>query len=82
MEGPRVVVLQSFIDDVIDMTGWTFWKDDIRFSTLFYDEYKNTGPIADTSKRTNWKGFNVITNPKEAAKFTRIELLYGELWLK
>ncbi|XP_006282354.2 probable pectinesterase 56 [Capsella rubella] len=78
----RVVFMESFIDDLIDPAGWIPWDSDItRLSTLYYGEYENTGPGADTTKRVQWKGFRKITDPKEAANFTVGELLEGHLWL-
>lgn len=79
----RVVFMESFIDGLIDSAGWTPWnKTDIgTLSTLYYGEYKNTGPGSDTSKRVSWKGYRIITDPKEAAIFTVGELLQGDLWI-
>lgn len=78
----RVVFMESFIDDVIDPAGWTPWNitDIGTLSTLYYGEYKNTGPGADTSKRVGWKGYHTLT-PNEAASFTVENLLQGHLWI-
>ncbi|EFH62300.1 hypothetical protein ARALYDRAFT_899938 [Arabidopsis lyrata subsp. lyrata] len=77
-----VAVLQSFNGDLVDHAGWTPWQGEFGLSTLYYGEYQNRGPGAVTSKRVKWTGFRVITDPKEAAKFTVTKLLLGELWLK
>ncbi|ESQ54304.1 hypothetical protein EUTSA_v10026774mg, partial [Eutrema salsugineum] len=78
----RVVFMESFIDDLIEPEGYKPMTSDVkRLSTLSYREYKNTGPGADTSKRVKWKGFKVITDPKEAAKFTVGKFLQGNLWI-
>ncbi|CAH8256997.1 unnamed protein product [Arabidopsis lyrata] len=77
-----VAILQSFIDELVDPAGWTPWEGETGLSTLYYGEYQNNGPGAVTSKRVNWTGFRVISDPKEAAKFTIDELLHGESWLK
>jgi len=47
---------------------------------LYYGEYKNTGPGADTSKRVGWKGYHTITL-NEATSFTVEKLLQGHLWI-
>ncbi|KAL1202319.1 Pectinesterase/pectinesterase inhibitor 18 [Cardamine amara subsp. amara] len=78
----RVVVLQSFIDDHIDPAGWAPWKGEIGLSTLFYGEYENKGPGANTNNRVSWKGFKVITDTKEAANYTVAIILHDEMWLK
>lgn len=78
----RVVFMQSFLDDLIDPAGWFPWNDDkARLSTLFYGEYENQGPGADTKNRVNWKGFKIITDVNQAANFTVGKLLYGDDWL-
>ncbi|CAE5959744.1 unnamed protein product [Arabidopsis arenosa] len=77
-----VVVLQSFIGDLVDPAGWTPWEGEFGLSTLYYGEFQNMGPGAVTSKRVKWTGFRVLTDPKEAGKFTVTKLLDGESWLK
>ncbi|CAH8360936.1 unnamed protein product [Eruca vesicaria subsp. sativa] len=78
-----VVFMKSVIDDLIDPAGWAPWEGkEERLSTLFYGEYQNSGLGADTINRIKWKGFKVITDPKEAEQFTVGRLLRGELWLK
>ncbi|KAF3573245.1 hypothetical protein F2Q69_00063519 [Brassica cretica] len=78
----RTVIMQSFIDNHIDPAGWFPWDGDFALSTLYYGEYANNGPGADTSKRVKWKGFKVIRDSKEADKFTVAKLIQGGLWLK
>ncbi|CAH8355400.1 unnamed protein product [Eruca vesicaria subsp. sativa] len=78
-----VVFMKSVIDDLIDPAGWAPWDNkEGHLSTLFYGEYQNSGPGADTINRVKWKGFKVITDPKEAEQFTVGKLLSGESWLK
>ncbi|KAH0863795.1 hypothetical protein HID58_081006 [Brassica napus] len=78
-----VVFMKSAIDDLIDPAGWAPWdNDERRLSTLFYGEYQNSGPGAGTVKRVTWKGFKVITDPKEAEQFTVGKLLQGESWIR
>ena len=78
----RTVIILSFIDNHIDPAGWFPWDGEFALSTLYYGEYANTGPGADTSKRVNWKGFKVIKDSKEAEQFTVAKLIQGGLWLK
>ncbi|KAM3270462.1 hypothetical protein P3S67_028664 [Capsicum chacoense] len=47
----------SYIDDHIDPEGWAPWDDKMYLDTLCYGEYKNNGPVADTSKMVKWKGY-------------------------
>ncbi|XP_010458561.1 PREDICTED: pectinesterase/pectinesterase inhibitor 18-like isoform X3 [Camelina sativa] len=78
----RTVIMQTFIDNHIDPAGWFPWDGEFALSTLYYGEYANSGPGADTSKRVKWKGFKVIRDSKEAEQFTVAKLIQGGLWLK
>ncbi|MBA0671592.1 hypothetical protein Goklo_025383 [Gossypium klotzschianum] len=81
-EYSRTVVMQSYIGDHIEPSGWSVWSGDFALKTLYYGEYMNMGPGADTSKRVKWPGFHVITSAEEAKKFTVAELIQGGSWLK
>nr|XP_023904582.1 pectinesterase-like [Quercus suber]POE45267.1 pectinesterase/pectinesterase inhibitor [Quercus suber] len=81
-EYSRTVVMQSYIGDHINPTGWSVWDKDFALKTLYYGEYNNKGPSAGTSKRVKWSGYHVITSAKEAKKFTVAELIQGGTWLK
>ncbi len=81
-EYSRTVVMQSYIGDHIDPTGWSVWDKDFALKTLYYGEYNNRGPSAGTSKRVKWSGYHVITNAQEAKKFTVAGLIQGGTWLK
>ncbi|XP_074311012.1 pectinesterase-like [Silene latifolia] len=80
-EYSRTVVLQSNIRGHVDPTGWFPWDGDFALSSLYYGEYMNYGPGSDTSKRVNWTGYHVITDPIEAKQFTVGEFIQGQEWL-
>nr|DAD33969.1 TPA_asm: hypothetical protein HUJ06_012820 [Nelumbo nucifera] len=61
--------------------GWLPWAGNFALDTLFYAEYNNVGPGANTNQRVKWKGFKVITNRDEALPFTAGPLLQGNEWL-
>lgn len=76
-----VVVMQSYLDDVVDLQGWRQWEDSkAGLDTLYYGEYHNRGPSAVTNQRVTWKGFRVM-DFSEAEKFTVRNFLQGEAWL-
>ncbi|MFS7932720.1 putative pectinesterase [Helianthus anomalus] len=77
----RTVVMKSNLDNLIDPAGWMSWGDDNALKTLYYGEYKNTGPGSSTSKRVDWKGYHVITSRTEATKFTVGKFIVGGYWL-
>lgn len=79
-EYSRTVFMQSFIDGMIDPSGWLPWSGDFALSTLYYAEYNNTGPGSGTDKRVNWTGYHVI-NAADASNFTVSNFLLGDSWL-
>jgi len=78
----RVMVMKTFMDTLVSPLGWSPWGDtDFAQDTLYYGEYQNYGPGSSTANRVKWPGYHVITNPKEASKFTVAGLLAGPTWL-
>ncbi|XP_024543269.1 pectinesterase-like [Selaginella moellendorffii] len=75
----RTVFMKSFISDIIEPRGWLEWNGDFALSTLFYGEYKNTGPGSDRSKRVQWS--TGITDKKVASKFTVKSFINGNSWV-
>ncbi|KAF1883217.1 hypothetical protein Lal_00030320 [Lupinus albus] len=72
----RVLVMKTFMDTLVNPSGWSPWGDsDFAQDTLYYGEYQNYGPGSSTSKRVKWPGFHVITSKAEASKFTVTGLL-------
>ncbi|KAI9191917.1 hypothetical protein LWI28_015432 [Acer negundo] len=76
----RTVILESYIDDFIDQTGWTEWSGDQGLDTLYYGEYNNYGPGSDTTNRVTWPGYHVMEYD-DAYNFTVSEFITGEEWL-
>ncbi|KDP23442.1 hypothetical protein JCGZ_23275 [Jatropha curcas] len=79
-EYSRTIVMQSFIDSLIDPTGWAPWSGDFALATLYYAEYDNNGPGSNTSSRVTWPGYHVI-NATDAANFTVTNFTQGDFWL-
>ncbi|KAJ0980633.1 hypothetical protein J5N97_008888 [Dioscorea zingiberensis] len=79
-EYSRTVIMESFIDSLIDPQGWLPWDGDFALNTSYYAEFDNRGPGADTSGRVTWKGFHVI-NSTDAANFTVSNFILGDNWL-
>ncbi|XP_024972128.1 pectinesterase-like [Cynara cardunculus var. scolymus] len=80
-EYSRTVVMRSLIDEVIKPAGWSPWEGDFALETLYYREYRNIGPGADTSKRVGWKGWGVIKSRSEAIPFTTTTFINAWNWL-
>ncbi|CAN6470054.1 unnamed protein product [Victoria cruziana] len=76
----RTVVMTSYVERHVDPSGWTPWSGDDGLSTLYYGEYSNTGPGANTDGRVAWPGFHVMTLD-DATNFTVPNLILGDQWL-
>ncbi|KAL6184623.1 hypothetical protein ACLB2K_046024 [Fragaria x ananassa] len=79
-EYSRTVYLQNFMDSLIDPAGWLAWSGDFALSTLYYGEYDNKGPGADTSNRVTWPGYHII-GATDASNFTVSNFVLGDSWL-
>ena len=80
-EYSRTVIMQTYLDELIDPAGWLEWKDDFALDTLYYGEFKNLGPRASTRGRVKWHGFHAITSATEASKYTVENFIGGRSWL-
>lgn len=79
-EYSRTVYMQTFMDSVIHAKGWREWDGDFALSTLYYAEYRNSGPGSGTDNRVTWPGYHVI-NATDASNFTVSNFLLGDDWL-
>ncbi|XP_048135714.1 putative pectinesterase/pectinesterase inhibitor 28 [Rhodamnia argentea] len=77
----RTIIMESYIDDVIQPEGWLPWLGDFGLNTCFYTEYKNRGPGASTARRVKWKGIKTIT-PQHAVDFTAGRFMKGDRWIR
>ncbi|KAM1587540.1 hypothetical protein ACFX10_026682 [Malus domestica] len=80
-EFSRTIVMESTIEDLIHLDGWTPWEGDFALKTLYYAEYNNKGPGAKTDNRVKWDGYKKI-NKEEAMQYTVGPFLKGHAWLK
>ncbi|KAJ4818020.1 Pectinesterase/pectinesterase inhibitor [Rhynchospora pubera] len=77
----RVVIMESKIGDLIDPTGWMSWRNtNTGQDTVYYAEYSNTGPGADTTKRVQWPGFHVLTK-SDVTQYTVASFINNNNWL-
>ena len=77
----RTVFAQTKIEGLIHPRGWLEWNGSFALDTLYYAEYRNRGPGANTSARVAWPGYHVLTNATDAANFTVRNFIQGDLWL-
>ncbi|KAL8102810.1 putative pectinesterase/pectinesterase inhibitor 47 [Apium graveolens] len=76
----RTVFMQSYIGDLITPNGWLEWNGTVGLDTLYYGEYRNYGPGANTSSRVQWPGYGQL-NATQAWNFTVFNLTLGDTWL-
>ncbi|XP_031498041.1 pectinesterase-like [Nymphaea colorata] len=76
----RTVVMQSNLGSLIDPAGWLAWSSSSALGTLYYGEYGNRGPGADTSRRVKWPGFHLMM-ANDAGGFTVSNFVHGDVWL-
>ncbi|XP_073100656.1 pectinesterase-like [Elaeis guineensis] len=79
-EYSRTVYMQSFIDHLIDPLGWMEWNETFALSTLYYGEFENSGPGANTGGRVWWPGYHLM-NASDALNFTVYNFTMGDAWL-
>ncbi|GMH08793.1 hypothetical protein Nepgr_010633 [Nepenthes gracilis] len=77
----RTIIMETYIDSLVNSAGWLEWDGNFALSTLFYGEYKNSGPGSSTSGRVKWGGYKVITSATEAAEFSVDNFIAGQSWL-
>ncbi|KAJ1268684.1 hypothetical protein BS78_07G153600 [Paspalum vaginatum] len=81
-EYSRTLIMESDIPAFIDKAGYLPWNGDFGLKTLWYAEYANRGPGADTAGRVTWPGYRKVISKEEAARFTVQNFLHAEPWLK
>ncbi|CAH2063603.1 unnamed protein product [Thlaspi arvense] len=77
----RTVVMQSFLDGSIHSSGWSPWSGGFALKSLFYGEFRNSGPGSSVSGRVNWPGYHPALTLTEAQGFTVAGFIDGNSWL-
>ncbi|KAG6556012.1 hypothetical protein Mapa_001952 [Marchantia paleacea] len=73
----RVVFSSSTFGSLINPLGWNDWNNASIDSNVYFGEYNNTGPGADTSKRVNY--FKSLTQD-EVASFVNFSFIDASDW--
>ncbi|CDP21889.1 unnamed protein product [Coffea canephora] len=79
-EWSTVIVMQSFLDSIIDPAGWYEWPGH-RTDELTYREFGNWGPGAGTGRRISWVGYKALNQSKEVIPFTVSKFIQGNSWI-
>ncbi|KAI3445372.1 hypothetical protein Pfo_002037 [Paulownia fortunei] len=80
-EFSRTIIMESFLDDLIQPEGWLPWNETYALETLFYAEFNNRGPAAPKTKRVKWAGVKELP-AKRAQRFTADEFIDGNRWIR
>ncbi|PIN04958.1 Pectinesterase [Handroanthus impetiginosus] len=79
-EYSRTIIMESFLDDLIQPEGWLPWNQTFALETLFYTEFNNRGPAAPKQQRVKWPGVRELP-PNRIQRFTAAEFLDGNRWI-
>ncbi|XP_050269494.1 probable pectinesterase 53 [Quercus robur] len=74
----RVVFAYTYMDNIIIPKGWYNWGDPNREMTVFYGQYKCTGPGARFAGRVSWS--RELTD-EEAKPFLSLTFIDGSEWI-
>ncbi|GMI65589.1 hypothetical protein HRI_000228200 [Hibiscus trionum] len=77
----RTIIMETFIDDLIDPEGWTVGDDHSSLKTSHFSEYNNRGPGSGTTGRVTWSAIKKLS-PTEAHGFTLGKFFLGDDWIK
>ncbi|XP_074563160.1 putative pectinesterase/pectinesterase inhibitor 13 [Curcuma longa] len=79
-EFSKTIIMESQIDGFIDKKGYLPWDGTFALNTLYYAEYNNKGPGADTAGRVKWPGVHILKR-NEALKYTVENFIQGSAWI-
>ncbi|KAF9621102.1 hypothetical protein IFM89_016536 [Coptis chinensis] len=80
-EYSRTIIINSYIDGLVDPSGWLAMNGNVGLTTLNYREYNNSGPGANTTQRVQWPGYKVVRNSSEVDQYTVSSFINGDHWL-
>ncbi|OMO87931.1 Pectinesterase, catalytic [Corchorus capsularis] len=73
-----VIVMESWLDSIIDPRGWDKW-DKSAIDLLSYLEFSNRGPASNTSARVSWA--KVLPDAAAAKQYTLTIYIDGDKWI-
>jgi len=79
-EYSRTIIMESYLDDLIQPQGWLPWNETFALETLFYAEFNNRGPAASKVQRVKWPGVKELPSNR-VERFTAAEFIGGDVWI-
>ncbi|KAL1553267.1 pectinesterase [Salvia divinorum] len=77
-EYSRTVFLGCTLETLLSVDGWLPWGGDFALKTLYYGEFENKGPGADTSKRVNWSS---VVPAEHVDLYSVRNFIQGDQWI-
>ncbi|KAF3787905.1 putative pectinesterase/pectinesterase inhibitor 51 [Nymphaea thermarum] len=78
-EYARTVFLNSYLGGLMSPQGWLPWAGEFGLTTLYYGEFENFGPGANTSQRVPWSS----QIPSQNVELYSVEsFIQGDEWIK
>jgi pectinesterase len=81
----HVVFMQSELGAIVHTDGWVAWDKNhvVKETTesVKYLEFNNTGAGADTARRVNWTGVQVIHDAAQVTKYCIDNFVAGKEWI-
>eukprot|EP00249_Psilotum_nudum_P034413 c53436_g1_i1 orf=369-2219(+) len=74
----RTIFINTFMEALIRPEGWLPWNGTFALDTLFFGEYKDHGPGANSTGRVLWSS---QMSTEEALHFTVVTFIQGTQWL-
>ncbi|XP_060181565.1 probable pectinesterase/pectinesterase inhibitor 58 [Lycium barbarum] len=79
-EYSRTIIMESSIEDFIQLEGWLLWNDTFALNTLFYVEFNNRGPASSKTQRVKWEGVKELPASR-IERFTTSKFIDGDSWI-
>ncbi|KAJ4886745.1 Pectin lyase fold/virulence factor protein [Raphanus sativus] len=65
-----VLVMRTYLADIVEPRGWMAWNNEEPPTTLRYGEYHNSGPGSVLGRRVNWTGYEPRMTDEAAQTFS------------
>ncbi|XP_013633917.1 PREDICTED: pectinesterase-like [Brassica oleracea var. oleracea] len=76
-----VLVMKTYLGDIVEPRGWIAWNKEAPPTTLRYGEFKNSGPGSGLGSRVNWTGYEPSMTEAEAQKYSVDIFINQDGWL-
>ncbi|KAL9267599.1 putative pectinesterase/pectinesterase inhibitor 21 [Drosera capensis] len=80
-EYSKTIIIESYMEDLIQSDGWLPWMGDFGLDTCYYGEYNNAGPGANMTGRVKWRGVKTIIRSR-AEKFMPPIFFGNDNWIR